>query len=127
MIRYSEPIMRKRFSGEDIKDAKVKALKWVGKYVMCKDELKDVTYTFECDNAGQFPTVAVTVFAYLDEQEAKERHCKICKETRSCFFINERCNCDECEAEAFERRMSDMLRSKKLYYRGNMKKILEGR
>lgn len=126
MIKYTEPIMRKRFSGENAKEAKMKALKWVGKYAMCRAELKDVSFAFDCDNAVQYPTVTVTVFAHLDEGEAKERHCKICKEAHACFFVNERCNCNECEAEAFEKRMADMLRSKKAYYKESLKKILQG-
>lgn len=126
MIKYAEPIMRKKFVNDDLRKAKMDALKWLGKFVIGRDELRDVSYTMRCEK-DHFPTatVTLTLFAFLDEGEAKERHCKICKEFHSHFFINENCNCNECKAMAFESRMSDMLRVKKAYYKENLKKIIQ--
>lgn len=124
MIKYSEPIMRKRFSGESLQEAKEKALEWIGEYVICKDELKDVSYTVDVDTEQQSPTIAVTLFAHLEVSEVQDRHCKICKEFHKSFFVNENCNCNACNLVAFEKRMEDTLRSKKLFYKENLRRIL---
>lgn len=123
MIKYAEPIMRKRFTDEDLKTAKKKALQWIGKYVACREELADVSYALESEE-DPIPVVTVTLFAMLDEHDARERHCQLCQEFHSHFFINENCNCSECKALALENRMSDMLRTKKSYYRECLKGIL---
>lgn len=124
MSRYSEPIMRKKFAGESLKAAKVKALKWVGK-VACKDELQDLSFHFEEKKGEQFPTVVVTLSVSLEEQEVAERHCKICWEFHKHFFINENCNCTECKAKAVLNRIHDTLQVKKEYYKKNLRKMLE--
>lgn len=124
MIKYSEPIMKKRFFGETLSEAKTKALKWVGKYVMCKDEVHDLMYHFEVDKDNQ-NCVIVMLLVSLDEKDIREKNCRICKEFHSSFFINENFNCNECKAMAYQKRMGEALKPKKSFYRESLKKILE--
>lgn len=124
MVKYSEPLMKKRFTAGTLSEAKTKALKWVGKYVMCKDEIKNIMYHFEEDK-GVHNCVVVTLFVSLDEKELREKYCNICKEFHRSFFINENFNCNECKAMAYQKRMAEMLKVKKSFYRETLKKILE--
>lgn len=124
MVKYSEPLMKKRFSGESLSEAKVKALKWIGKNVMCRKEAHDIMYYFEEDKENE-NCIVVTLFVSLDEAEVMSKHCTICKEFHKLFYINENINCNECRARAFHDRMNETLKVKKSFYRGELKKILE--
>lgn len=117
--------MRKRFRADTLSKAKTKALKWVGKYVMCKDTTSDVSYTFERSKDDD-AEVIVTLFTSIDETEQRERHCSICREFHKTFFINENINCNECKAKAYQQRLSDMLKVKKSHYRAELKKAMGG-
>lgn len=125
MVKYSEPFMKKRFYGESIKEAKTKALKWVGKNVMCKNDMHDIMYHFQKDTAEE-NCIVLVLFAALDEDELFERNCAICKEFHKSFFINENFNCNECKAMAFKERLNKTLQSKKAFYRQELKNKLEG-
>lgn len=125
MEMYTEPVMKKRFSGQTIKETKVKALKWLGKYVMCKDELQDLTFSFTEEDKQQFPTIVLTIFVSIDSKEVMARHCEICHEFHKSFFINEQCNCDECKSLSMQHRMQNMIRVKKTCYSQKLKHAIE--
>ena len=124
MVKYTEPIMRKKFSGETLKEAKVKALQWTAK-VMCKDELGGISFDIKEEDNSKLPTVALTLYVSILDSEARERHCQICKEFHSLFFINENCNCSECKAIGLQNRMHEMLQPKKAFYRAKLKSVLD--
>lgn len=117
--------MKQRFSGQTMKEAYMKAVKWVSTNVISKEELKDVLVSFEKSPQGSSPIVTVTLHTFLDEKAIKERHCEICRETHKSFFINENCNCDWCLVAAFQRRADDMLKVKVASYRNTINTILE--
>lgn len=124
MIKYSEPFMKKKFYGESLKEAKIKALKWVGKNVMCKDNMHEIMYHFE-NNPVEENCVILVLFAALNESDVLKRHCSICKEFHKSFFINENINCNECRAMAYRTRLSETLKVKKSYYKQELKNALE--
>lgn len=124
MAKYSEPLMKKRFTGETLSEAKTKALKWVGKYVMCKEELHDIMYHFEEDHDTP-NSVVVVLFVSVNENDLMEKYCTVCKEFHKSFFINENFNCNECRARAYQKRMRETLSPKKGFYRSTLKKIME--
>lgn len=126
MIKYSVPLMKKRFTAETLSEAKTKALKWVGKNVMCKKEAHDIMYYFE-EGKDTENCVVLILYVPLDEGEVRKRHCTICKEFHKSFFINENCNCNECKVRAYQERLDETIKVKKSYYRENLKKILEER
>lgn len=124
MIKYSEPLMKKRFTAGSLSEAKTKALKWVGRYVMCKNEVHDIMYHFEEDKETN-NCVVVTLFVSLDEGDVRKRHCEICKEFHKLFFINESFDCNACKAKAYQERLNDTLKPKKSFYREALKRLLE--
>lgn len=124
-VKYCEPLMKKRFTGATLSEAKTKALKWAGKNVLSNGDLADVMCKFESCEDEHFPTVSLVLYVALDESEVRERHCKICREFHKLYFINENCNCNECKAMAIQERMHSMLAVKKNYYREQLKKALE--
>lgn len=126
-MKYAEPIMRKKFSAESFDEARKEAVKWFNKYVACKDELKDVVCSINKDekaSKGQYPTVALTLFTFIDVEDIKKRHCEICRQFHKSFFINENCNCFECKAMALNERLSETIKTKKGFYKEMLKKLL---
>ncbi|MBR6605784.1 MAG: hypothetical protein IKK92_07960 [Prevotella sp.] len=111
------------FEAESMKKAYMDACKWYATNVLSKDELHNVQVEFEkkMDNE-QFPTVVIHLFAVLSEDELRDRHCKVCREVHSSFFMNQHYNCNRCETNAYQKRTNDMLKIKLDYYKGLISK-----
>lgn len=116
-ITYSKEFFKKKFTADTMKTAYMNACKWYATNVLSKDELHNVQVEFEKRPDEQFPTVTIHLFAVLNEEELRERHCKICRESHSLFFMNNNIDCNKCEANAYQKRTDDMLRVKIEYYR----------
>lgn len=112
---YCKEFARKKFSGETMKDAYMKAVKWFATNVLSKDELHNIQVEFEKDK--QYPTVTIHLSAGLDEKEVMDQHCRCCKEMHCSFFINEDTACNRCSAIAYERRMAQKVDIKIGYYK----------
>lgn len=117
-ITYSKEFFKKKFTADTMKNAYMNAVKWYATNVLSKDELHNVQVEFEkSQDEQQFPTVTIHLFAVLDEETLRERHCKICRETNSLFYMHTNDNCNKCEANAYQRRTDEMLRVKIEYYK----------
>lgn len=117
-ITYSKEFFEKKFTADTMKSAYLKACKWYATNVLSKAELKNVQVEFEKEKDEQkSPTVTIHLFAVLNEEELRERHCKICREFHSSFFINTQFNCDKCDTKAYQRRADDMIGIKVSYYK----------
>lgn len=105
---------KKRFVGSSTKEAYLNACKWVASNVIRIDELaRNTSIKYIKEEADeQLPTITVILYAIVNEDEIRERHCKLCKETHSLFFINENCNCSWCNTSAYGRRCDDFLKKK---------------
>lgn len=112
---YSEEFYSKKFSGETMKKAYMNAVKWLASYVISKKELSSVTYNFEKLEEDSVSSVIVHLYATVDEDKLEERHCKICKETHSQFFISEETNCNWCKLKAYHRRKDEAITNKRKY------------
>ena len=118
MITYSKEFFKKKFISDTMKSAYMNACKWYATNVLSKDELHHVQVEYEKGyDEQQLPTVTIHLFAVLDEETLRERHCKICRETSSLFYMHTNSNCNKCEANAYQRRTDDMLRVKIEYYK----------
>lgn len=126
MIIYCKEFFKKKFAAETMKAAYMSACKWYATNVLSKAELHNVQIEFEKNDKEQFPTVVIHLFAVFSEDELRERHCKICKESHSLFFMNGNYNCNRCEVKAYQTRMDDMLRVKLEYYRQLISKAIKG-
>lgn len=116
-IKYSKEFFSKDFQAETMKDAYMAAVKWYATNVISKGELHNVHVEFEKNSKEQLPVVTIRLHAVLNEDELRDRYCKLCKESHSLFYMNNSYNCDRCEAKAYQRRADDMLRTKLEYYR----------
>ena len=115
MILYSESIYNKSFTGDTMKQAYLKACKWLSTNVISKVELAQQTvYKIE-KSTDTVPTVTITILVEISEEEIFERHCKICQEMSKSFFINEQTDCKWCKVRAFDKRLKKVLYNKKSY------------
>ncbi len=124
-ITYSKEFFKKKFTAKTMKEAYMNACKWYATNVLSKDELHEVQIEFEKKLDEQFPTIAIHLFAVLDENKLRERHCTICKEMSNLFYMNVNDNCNRCEANAYQKRTDEMLKVKIDYYRELLNKRLK--
>lgn len=113
-IEYSEKVLSKSFTGESSKKAYLKACKWLATNIVAHaDELGKFSYEIEkTGDESQLPTVTLTINAVLDENHVRERNCIICREAHSAFFLNDACNCSSCNANAYTKRLDDIISQK---------------
>lgn len=115
---YSKEFFSREFVAETMKDAYLKACKWYATNVLSKAELHEVQVEFEKgQNEQQFPTITIHLFTALNEETVHEKHCKICRESHTLFYVNQQLDCNRCNAMAYRSRMEDGLRIKNEYYR----------
>lgn len=127
-IRYSEKFYSKKFSDEESKKAYLKACKWLAKYVLSKPEFKQVEFGIEKvqgKSGENTNTFELSLYAVLPEEELKERHCEICRETHKSFFISEETNCNWCKVGAYQRRADSIISIKAGYYRDCLERRLD--
>lgn len=117
-ITYSKEFFKKKFVADTMKEAYMNACKWFATNILSKDELHNVQIEFEKGyDEQQFPTVTIHLFAVLNEEELRERHCKICREFRNLFYINQEIDCNRCDTKAYQARADEMLLVKINRYR----------
>ena len=117
-ITYSKEFFKKNFEADTMKSAYLKACKWYATNVLSKAELQNVQIEFEkSKDEQQFPTVTIHLFAVLNEEELRERHCKVCREFHNLFYINQEFNCNRCDTKAYQKRADDMIGIKVSYYK----------
>ena len=124
-ITYSKEFFKKKFVADTMKAAYMNACKWYATNVLSKDELHNVRVEFEKNVNEQFPTVTIRLFVALNENELRERHCAICRETSSLFYMRKEANCFKCEVDAYQRRTDDLIRVKIEYYRELLNKRIK--
>ena len=117
MVKYSKEFFKKKFTADTMKNAYMNACKWYATNVLSKDELHNVLVEFVKEKNEQLPTVTIRLSATLNEDELRDRYCKICKESHSLFYMNQNYNCNKCETKAYQNRTDEMLRVKLEYYR----------
>ena len=115
MLKYSEEFMSKKFNGTNMKDAYMKAVKWYATNVLAKNELQEVTCSFEKDK--QSPIVTIHLYVTTEEEEVRQAHCQICKEAHASFFISEETNCAWCKIKGYQNRCDQRISVKKQYYK----------
>lgn len=125
IIKFSKEFFKKSFEANTMKNAYMNACKWYATNILSKAELHNVQIEFVKETEKQFPTVTIHLFAVLDENELRERHCKICHEYHNLFFMNKNQNCDKCELKAYQKRADEMLLIKIEYYKELLRKTVK--
>ena len=129
-MQYTERVFSKKIVGKNKKETYLKACKWLATNVISKKaELGNFTYSIDddTDGNGQLPTFKISIYVSLNEKELRERNCIICRQAHSTFFMNESCNCGSCNATAYQKRMDEMIKSKKVFFAGKLKEIVKRR
>ena len=122
-VTYSKEFFKKKFTADTMKNAYMDSVKWYATNVLSKDELHNVQIEFEKGyDEQQYPTVTIHLYATLDEETLRERHCKICREASHLFYMHTNSNCNRCEVNAYQRRTDESLRVKNEYYKEMLSK-----
>lgn len=122
MLRFSEELMSKKFIGNNMKDAYMKAVKWYASNVLVKDELlHNICVEYVKDK--QYPTVTIHLYVTLEEEEVRQNHCEICKQFHHSFFINEAENCNSCSVSGYQKRLEQKIKVKRDCYRDILRRM----
>ncbi len=113
----------KEFSGDDTKQAYLKACKWVAKNVISKVEIGKNTLIKYIKNAD-LPTVTVELYCVFDEKETGEKYCNICKEFHKTFYINQEYNCNACKMKGYMATIDKKLLIKMNYIKQRLSYVL---
>lgn len=112
MANLCKRILKKEFKNKNSKEAYLEACKWLANNVVSNDFVSSrTTYSIQKtrnEETGLYVYV-LELFVKVDEKEIMNKHCAICKETHSSFFINEETNCNWCKIAAFDRRLESEL------------------
>lgn len=115
-------LFSKTFEGKTKKEAYFKAMNWVAKNIVHKqDENKETSFKVEELKGLVFPSYKITLFCSLNTAEEENRFCENCKKYHKSFFINQDYNCSSCKHKAFMVRMHERLKVKRSYRRDKLK------
>ena len=104
----SEQIIEKQFGGKNLKEAYLNCCKWISSNIIAKTNCENITYkTFKHEDK-----IILKVYVTADEEEIKERHCKICKEVSSMFYLSEnKYKCESCKMIPYRERIKERIKS----------------
>ena len=124
MLKYIEEYAKRVFEGGSHKEAYTKAMKWIATNIIADSELKNSIINIEKtqNKETQLPEIIVHLSVCLTEKEHRDRHCRVCREIHSSFFMNEETNCAWCKAMAYQRRLDEFIKNKKSYYKERLGK-----
>lgn len=126
MLKFIREYAKKTFEANSHKEAYIKAIKWIASNIISDSELHNTIISYEksYNKESQLPVIIVHLNVSLEEKEHRDNNCKICKEVHSLFFMNEETNCAWCKAIAYQKRLDDLIKSKRSYYRERLGKKL---
>lgn len=116
---YSEKLCSKTFGGGSMKDAFLKASKWVATNIIADQRFHEITVEYLKDES--LPQITAVLFVGIKEKEIQDEHCAICKEFSKSFFINEETNCNSCKVKGYQKRQVQHLEVKAAYYKELLK------
>lgn len=120
---YASKLYQKAFRGNKSKDTYLKACGWLAQNVISNEHINDnVMYNIEkgYDNETGCYLYVITIYAKMNKEEIKGRHCAICKEVNGSFLMNEEIKCDWCKLQAYFRREDEMIKEKKRFIKEKM-------
>lgn len=121
---YTKKIFSKSFQAKTMKDAYLKACKWIANNIMSNDKISKICSYQIIKNGFNSESNSreciLDVYVNISEKEILEHHCAICKETHKSFFINEETNCNYCKIAAFDRRLEEKIKIIESYVKDMM-------
>lgn len=97
-----------------VKEAYLKACKWVAKNVLTNEKLKDVLVEYKIEKTKA--EVTLILHCFLESEDERKRYCSMCKEFHESVFTNCSYNCNNCNLIALNKRQNTRLKVKKEYY-----------
>lgn len=117
MIKYSREFFKKSFTADTMKNAYMKAAKWVASEIISDKDFINVHIQYVKEKE-EIPTITVHLFSVQDgEKDVMSHHCECCREMHRSFFINEDTNCNRCSALGFQNRLEEKIAIKRDWYR----------
>lgn len=117
----SEKVLEKTFTAEKMKDAYLKACKWVSSNIIAINNFENVTIKYVKQSEGVVKTVKVILYITTEEKEVFERTCNICRECSSLFYLAENKNkCANCAIEPYRKRELEKLKNIKEGLKGKI-------
>lgn len=117
-MEIEERLYTKTFKDKKSKDCYLSVCKWLANNIVSNiDFNKNIRYNIEKSFDEKIGLYVYTLNLYisLDFDELQKRHCAICKETHSSFFISEETNCNWCKIKAFLNRLDNQMQLKKKF------------
>lgn len=102
-LSYAYKIGSKSFVDASAKKAYMRAVKWYATHIISRDALHDIHVEFVKSKTE--PKVTMTLWAALDEEAAREEHCKICREVHALFYSNTGYDCSKCNVSGYLKRL----------------------
>ena len=117
----SEKVLEKTFTAEKMKDAYLKACKWVSSNIIAINNFENVTIKYVKQSEGVVKTVKVILYVTTEEKQVLERTCNICRECSSLFYLSENKNkCASCAIEPYRKREQEKLKNIKEGLKGKI-------
>lgn len=115
-MEHSTKFYSKTFSGSSMKEAYLKACKWVATNILADDEIsKDVMW--KITKSKDLPTVVLDLYGTVNDAEHVKQFCSSCKQFHTLFYINQQQNCNNCNMMAYRSQAEEKGRLKKNYKR----------
>lgn len=117
----SEKILEKIFKGRSNKEAYLLACKWLSSNIIAVNNSNNITYKFEKVKNNSIGEIKLIIYITIDADKVRERHCTICEEVSSSFFLAKNKHmCESCKLLPYERRISEAIKNAK----NNIKEVL---
>ena len=115
-MEHGTKFYSKTFNGPTMKDAYLKACKWVATNILADDEIsKDVMWRII--KSKDLPTVELELYGMVNDSEHVSQFCRSCKQFHTLFYINQQQNCNCCNMKAYRSQAEEKGRLKKNYKR----------
>lgn len=120
-MMVSEKIIEKHFSAVTMKEAYLKACKWISSNIIAVNNSQNITYQIRKEKGEFEKRVTLDVYVTVDEREVQERHCEICKEMTGSFFMKQnKYMCESCKLLPYKRRVEEKMRNVKEGLKGKI-------
>lgn len=111
---YIHKFYERTFKAEKVKDAYMKACKFVASNIINKESKVEVTkVTWDIvrveDDKSDLPTFRLSLYYKFDDTEFMKKTCEACQEFHKSFFINEEFNCNRCNKVGYEKNVNQKL------------------
>lgn len=115
-MEHATKFYSQKFSAATMKEAYMKACKWVATNILADDEIsKDVVW--KIIKSKDLPTVELVLYGVVNDTEHVKSFCGSCQEFHKLFYINQQQNCNNCNMKAYRSQAVEKGRMKKSHKR----------